>query len=478
MEALAPSYQFRADTVTLSAGNVATIPNRRGADALVLAAGTLAAPAPDALFGARESLTFTGSQWLDSNLAPSAWKFLHDGTGCEEFTVFLAPSVAATQTLWATRDNATSIGRSTKVVAGGQVGVRVTTTSGTAVVSSNAAGSISAGAACYINHAFSATAPIRFTGLVNAAVGLAAATSTTPNAGDPQGTFRLGADRGATEPANMRWCETLIFPRVLHEYERQIVREYIAARYAIAAPSLTGADRDIMSLLPFSWFDAAAYNTSGGKVTAFLDRARPGHTFAQATGANQVLNPTADATLAGALSATFNNTEFYGSSLPASAWRFFHGDGNGMETYDALVFTDIANAHLVRGTYGVPGSQAQGGASGQVAAAVYNAGGNIGNGSIPAVLTNGAAVRLRTRITATQIAIKSSGVNEATSTLTGVPLAGDPGGPLRLGGRPTSDATVRLTGRYAGMVSFDRQLVASERAKIDAAMLTKYGVAA
>ncbi|HEY6878775.1 MAG TPA: hypothetical protein VI299_12185, partial [Polyangiales bacterium] len=94
-----PAFQFRADTVTLAGGNVETIPNRRGTDALVAATGTLAAPARDALFGGAPSLVFRGAQRLDSNLPASAWTFLHDGSGMEMVVVVYSTSAVNDQTL-------------------------------------------------------------------------------------------------------------------------------------------------------------------------------------------------------------------------------------------------------------------------------------------------------------------------------------------------------------------------------------------
>ena len=84
---LLPNYWFRADNVTLAGANVATIPNKVGTDALVMAGGVLAAPASDPLFAGAPSLNFSGTQYLEDNLAPSAWKFLHDGTGAEVWNV-------------------------------------------------------------------------------------------------------------------------------------------------------------------------------------------------------------------------------------------------------------------------------------------------------------------------------------------------------------------------------------------------------
>ncbi len=318
---LSPSYDFDARYAALSGGNVASIPNKRGADALVMAAGTLAAPASDVLFGGAPSIAFTGTQWLDSNLPASAWKFLHDGSGCELFHVFASTSAAAVSVQLASLNASAVRGLQIFTDASQQQNVQLYSraTAGAAVFSNSFPAGATTNVATYANYAYSEASPVKALAFSKAALGNSGS-PTTFSALDPDGTLRLGAQGGGAFPAQMKWVRTIIFPRVLHEYERQLVREAFQALYAIAAPSLVGADRDIMSLLPFSWARFDAYSTSGGNVLAVLDKARPGHTFAQGTGSNQVANPVASANFNGQLAATFGTNKTYQSSLPAAAW--------------------------------------------------------------------------------------------------------------------------------------------------------------
>jgi hypothetical protein len=119
----------------------------------------------------------------------------------------------------------------------------------------------------------------------------------------------------------MRWCETLVFRRVLSEYERQIVREYIQDRYAIASPAIVGPDREILKLVPFCDFRAGAFTLAGANASAFLDKARIGHSFGAAV-AQQVVAPTPSALFGGAPAAIFGGASSYTSNLVASSWNF------------------------------------------------------------------------------------------------------------------------------------------------------------
>lgn len=491
MLALAPSYQFRADTVTLSVGNVATIPNRRGSDALVLAAGTLAAPAADAAFGGAQSIVFSGTQWLDSNLAASAWKFLHDGTGCEMFIVLAATTSATDKCVHATHD--VTLGSTTAGIyqALGQSPSLQDTiiANGTAspangrTVSNTGSTFAPLNTAQYSSYSLGTSQPFvyqKFSGATNYAA-VASYTGGGPSSGNPGGTLRLGADLAGSARAFVgKWCETLIFPRVLHEYERQIVREYLQARYGIAAPSLTGADRDIMSLLPFSWLDAAAYNQSGGLVTAFLDRARPGHTYTQGTTGLQVSVPATDATLNGALSATFAGGQRYASTLAAAAWKFLM-DGSGCEAALFMVPTNFAAAQAYLSTYTAPGSsalQVYTNVSSTVNLYIQNAS-NVDFAGRTRSLAAAAAQALSFRhgtAQSPQMTFRLNGA-EQTNAYLATPSAGNPSAPLNIGGNPAGVAQY-MSARLAAVPVFNRVLTTTERSKLIAAFSTKYGVAA
>lgn len=231
-----PSFQFRADSATLSGANIATVPNSRGGDALVMTTGTLAAATADSALAGAHSTVFSGSQTMDSNLPASSWTFLHDGTGFELFNVFVPTAIAGVNAIVGTSDYLT-------VDPGALLFRSTTSTSGFVVRSTTAnlvnfsqAGVLANGVATVQDAYWDATeTPNAMLRTLN--------TASTSSTADPptltaNKTLRLGGNTGATPyRANMRWAELLIFMRVLSGDERQIVREYIAARYGIAAPA-------------------------------------------------------------------------------------------------------------------------------------------------------------------------------------------------------------------------------------------------
>jgi hypothetical protein len=281
--------------------------------------------------------------------------------------------------------------------------------------------------------------------------------------------------------ATFDFAELLIFPRALHEYERQIVREYIAARYAIAAPSLTGVDRDIMSLLPFAWLDPAAANILTGKATAFLDRARPGHTFAQATNGNQVATPTVSADFNGQLVATAIGSSFYDSSLPATAWDFLFNGGGCDITVLTKRIGGIGSAWPLLSSNTAAGLGTTFGSTNAGALAVGNWNGTAyalpPAGTIAGAFGTNAPVRVRHFYK--EANSPKYGLSQNANVLTGNSVAAPAAtgsSALRWFGR--RDAAWYWVGDVAAGVVFNRVLTAQEHTKFVAALVTKFGAAA
>jgi hypothetical protein len=328
--AMNPRHWYRADTVTLSGANLASMQNRGSAGGQMnLAGGVLAAPSADGVLQGAPSINFTASQWLSSSLPASEYRALHDGTGAEAFVIGCLTGGGVRVPL-ATRDSSSGAGTHMFVSTaqyGGSVG------NGTSLVY-NISGTLpdQLNAATYAHMIFKSTEEPKI-----AIFGKDIPCTTSSNAvslssGDPVGTLTIGAQVGGATPVYMRIADVLIFYRRLTPYERQQVREYIAARYGIPAPVWSAEDRQILQLNPFSWIRADYYATAGGKVTAFLDKVLPGHSMAQGTLAAQVAVPAPDVSFKGRQVAQFAGAQWYDSSLPPAAWSFFH-DGSGMEYF-------------------------------------------------------------------------------------------------------------------------------------------------
>ncbi|HEY6876913.1 MAG TPA: hypothetical protein VI299_02795, partial [Polyangiales bacterium] len=450
---------------TLSGGAIAAIPNRRGPDALVVKAGILKSPTLDVEAKGTARIAFNGTQRAQSDLPASAWKFLHDvaSGGGEVFNVFRSP-LSGTEVLWSTLAGAGA----QEVIAA--TGVITEQLAGYANVVS-AAGAVKANALTYADSLLS---PLQRAAFVSATVSGALYTGTA-NTADPSTPFTLGATATGSSPATMDWYETIIFPRALHEYERQLVREYLAARYGITAPALTGPDRDIMSLLPFAWLEAAANTSSGGKVAGFVDRARPGHSFSQPNPSNQVNVPATSSDFNGQLTvSTAGAGKFYDSNLPAAAWTFMH-DGAGAEWVQLSKQTAAATCRI----FGSAAIKSQSGVINQASEA-GDAIFTVVNGtavSFSGSLSNGsplnAPVALSYSLTNRAWTIRNSNNVSATGVPGGLSSASPPA-TMRLLGIAAASSQ-EWQGDWASTLVFDRILSEPERNKRAAALTAKYG---
>lgn len=230
------SSRFDADRYTSSGGNVTAFVDYVDAShTLAVDTGTLPVPTADAAVNNQLSATFSAHRCRSSRAA-SAWRFLHDGTGCEAFCVATPTDLAAGQRTWFATENNTALP--------GDTGAEVFTDTGTAVFAlvNNGAAPI----AFIIGSAITA---------VPVTLGYASATSQTPlqavfrrnsvtiansnygsavATGDPTGTLGLGADTAGARFGSFRWCALYLFTRVLSTTERALVFQWIQSKYGIA----------------------------------------------------------------------------------------------------------------------------------------------------------------------------------------------------------------------------------------------------
>jgi hypothetical protein len=476
-DALKPDYQFRADTVTLSAGNVATIPNRRGADALVMASGTLAAPASDAKFKGAPSIVFSGTQWLDSNLPPSAWAFGHDGSGLEIHCVMSEGAGNSDISVCGTCGlPSNSRGFRLRVYA---MGPWLNVGNGASTVTVVGNGYLDYSTPPYVHGAVLKTAhPIQSQIFLNAMT-LAAGFGAVPDAAAPEATFRLGAATGGAAPASMRVAELVIFRRVLHEWERQQMREYFQERYGIAAPVVVGVDREILSLRPFSWIRSDYYSTTNGRCTGIFDKALPGHSLAQPSFAYQCSQPSGGTPINGVPAFPFNANGVYNSTLAPSAWSFLH-DGTGAESHHVHQLTstiaDTQPLYLTTNSAAYPGAIFYCNAYGRMGWDVYGSSpGNATFASQPQVIdllphyysashASSDTPKFRTYDRGVQLT--------ATNPSYPVSLAA-PLNTLRFGA--WNGGQFPLSARVGEMLFFNRLLSASDRQRVNAYLINRYG---
>jgi hypothetical protein len=185
-------YLYRADTFTPSGANLASLQNRgtAGSADMSVIAGTVVAPVADSAIGGRFSFTMSGTQRLQSALASSAYKFLHDGTGCYGYAVFVRTDASNTRMLMATANSAGGIGVHVYQSAAG-FGFSVANGGGFTYGLSGAAGVLNT--LCVLEFSY-AEASTPKTALYDRGTLLGSGSAGgAPSALDPTGTLRIGA---------------------------------------------------------------------------------------------------------------------------------------------------------------------------------------------------------------------------------------------------------------------------------------------
>jgi hypothetical protein len=490
-----PDFDFRADTVALSNARtrITKIPNRRGTDSLVVSAGDLLAPAPDSTSKGQPAITFDGSQWLDSDLPPSSWRFMHEGP-VEIVHVFVLTSLSAARVI-----SCTGTGNNQKP--GHQAFIASTGSSTFGIYNATTTvGSLTSPAARYTANKASALFGWynqTLTGHPQAMGNADAAGNTTaafvgfgvPAASDPFGTLRIGAYRDNTFPFVGRWLQTLIWKTPRTEYRRQLVREYLAARYGVSALVLPAEDRLILAeLSPYLWARADYRSELNGKVTAVADRARPGHAFAQGTLANQPASPTARVDYNGREGIYFDGANHrFAAGLPNTAFRFM-SNGAGMSLFSVCA-PEPNGTSVLHGTRTYNGDSGDigyglGTASAPSAEAVqanlaYNAN-DITNGTAPGgVIVARSLATIRTIEHRYKAGVgRSLNVNRTGTTNAAPGNVGsqNPSATLSLGNRNGAQASLYYKGWWFDSLLLDRYATDAEVELWRAYVLKRYGV--
>lgn len=234
-----------------------------------------------------------------------------------------------------------------------------------------------------------------------------------------------------------------------------------------------------------AWFRADGYTVDGvtGKVGAFVDRLDATHVFAQTTGTRQVAVPTADTSLANALSAAFS-AHWYDSNRPAASFRPYH-DGTGCTVISVFVPSTVAS-----GSAALLATRNGSGSSGDIGFEMRRSTANIRalvqNESTLTINLQGGTMVAETGYWSMYQFLTSRSPNEGTITLNGTqvaqanagstPPSGDPNGTLRLGALRNNAAP--WLGTWAESMLIPGIISTDERDVIYAYFLARYGLAA
>ncbi len=198
---------------------------------LTATAGTPTVSA-DVAFGGLVSVTYNGTPYAVSTRPASAWRFIHDGTGCDVFTVAVNTFAGGNSPMWSTRPGAgfAEIG---VLQQWGFDGTRAIPR----LLGGNAAGSIfdyqtngslPLNTATYSEYAYSEAASPKLTWRAKTSLLDSGSPTGAPATGNSVGTFTLAALSDGSARATCRYRALFAFKRVLSAAERAIVQAYIA----------------------------------------------------------------------------------------------------------------------------------------------------------------------------------------------------------------------------------------------------------
>ncbi len=235
LAALLPTHDYDSSNYTLSGANLSTIPNRGSAGGqMTVVAGTIAEPSADSALLGEKSWIAPGGQTIQSSLAASAFKFLHDGTGCHTFCVYV-PTVAATRGVWATRSFAgTEVGAGVFYQSTSSFNCQTANGTANLYIHAGANGSTPINTGALLEHSYLEGAPTEaFTYRNGGALINSGNTAAAPSAADPTSTLRMGDSAGSSVSGQGRYARWIGFARVLSASEQATVRSLLTTRYGV-----------------------------------------------------------------------------------------------------------------------------------------------------------------------------------------------------------------------------------------------------
>lgn len=212
-------------------------------------ANQCAFPAGEAAFGGVPTAAFLGSQRYTSNRAASAWRYLHDGTGCTVYNV-LFPTHALTDSVQVILCTASDYraGTGTMIGFGATGGAAYIARFGSWSASTSVFGVDTTSGAFYTGHAYIQSYSYVEGGSPEFRLGYpsgpeyglplvtaSGSTAIAPAAGDPSSTLVLGATPAGGSGAKMRWAATFTFPFAASAAQRSQIESLLVQAFPGAA---------------------------------------------------------------------------------------------------------------------------------------------------------------------------------------------------------------------------------------------------
>jgi hypothetical protein len=229
--------RFEADRFAESGGNVvAFVDYADPTHTLAVDVGTLPVPTPDATLSNALSATFSAHRCRSSRAA-SAWRYLHDGTGCEAYMVAVPTNVAAGQRVWFATNPNTALAGDTgaEIFSSADAAVLGIANNGVYPIAQSLGAQLVSGTATVLGYS-SGTAQNpdcifrrRSASIVTGDYGSAVAAGV-----DPTATLGIGADTAGGRFGAFRFAAFYAFPRILTAAERTTLFSWIQVKYGIA----------------------------------------------------------------------------------------------------------------------------------------------------------------------------------------------------------------------------------------------------
>jgi len=178
------------------------------------------------LLGNREAGVFAGGQWYDSTLGPAPWKFGNDGSGFEALTVFTS-GTNVNSTLWATLSGGTG----TQLLCNGGSAYYQVKNGGSSLFF--AAGGAPLNTATYADDSYLEGASPEYAARTRSVVAASGSTSGAPSTGNPEATFRIGANGAGGSPAVANIADIMIADQVSPTL-RALAQRYVELTYGLA----------------------------------------------------------------------------------------------------------------------------------------------------------------------------------------------------------------------------------------------------
>lgn len=192
-----------------------------------------AVPSAESLLGGKLAATFTAQTYV-SSAAASAWNLLHSGAGAEVFLTFVPTNVAATKTLFTTRNTSGTVEGAQVFLNGSQIAWQANNGAGTTFSRTASYGTtIVANTAAYVSVFYTEGASPETGIYLKAVLGGSGASALAPSTNDAYSTLVLGSHVDFSQAAAMKFASLIVFARTLSAADRTAVQAYIAAKYGV-----------------------------------------------------------------------------------------------------------------------------------------------------------------------------------------------------------------------------------------------------